>query len=344
MSGQREAQLGIIGFDPNMAKPKFRAQMSQPPNILFLRPLGSTRRVMIKNRFPLYANPSLMRFPFEPTRVTLEGALHRAMFCFSGSTVGGPVDGLGMARLMLANPDSSITDTALTDAWKKPVLVALESAELILVLASPTDGVSWEVGELKARERLECSVIVMTPKEADGYGEREWHQAAARYVDRGVHIGPYAPSGGFVFLHKDGTRRVMLEFESLWNGELLRAVLPAVIEALTRALATAEAANQVEKQIFKLCKLGCCFRVTGLTDKSLECYQRAATLCAQIGATELEACSLADVGFIHALLRNAEQARSFYARSLAAFRATGHGVDSVEVTTLESRLGSLSSA
>ena len=199
-------------------------------SLLFLRPLNSSNRYQLLNRFQLAERP-ILKYPKEIHLLSLEASLHRIFQpTFQTISVGGIYDAFGMARIF-------IPGRSREEAWKKIVEGLSAMADVIFVLPSDTSGMAWELGLLKRTNRISKTVGCMVPIERDSEMRQflakldefeelpaRWAQARIACENQGIFLPIYDQGGCFLFFKEDGSISKRLPFESLWTARLVDSV------------------------------------------------------------------------------------------------------------------------
>ena len=189
-----------------------------PPSIILLRPLSVIRSVYVVNEFSdlWFSKPfSLDRnIPF----ISLEGALTsvvRPLFKATNA-VGGLTDILGMGRSGTAGEFND------TDAgWKMLVRSMLEISDVVLVLPDMSEGLRWELEELRKTDRVSECIFVLLPKQyewSDG-GNRLAFTELLNICDQ--HL---LDDGGFLFGDPSDPKTLRLGWSSMWDGSLTKEI------------------------------------------------------------------------------------------------------------------------
>lgn len=192
--------------------------------LLYVRPLFANARYAIPNRF---TTPYRMAFHREPPFITVEQALERVFAPpFTNFSIGGPVDSLGMTRL--------IADEGF---WKQLVESCIETVRVIFATPSDTEGVRWELGRIRDKGHLKKTVLIMLPR-VDGheslhpYFEDDYDGIpaaweAARDLCGTLHIElpEYQPAGAFLLMDGDGGIDRRFDFASFYTSELREEIL-----------------------------------------------------------------------------------------------------------------------
>lgn len=191
------------------------------PTLVFLRPLGTSRRIHVDNAFGPYYRDLFAALGPAPQELTLEGALHLAfMMRFRTEALGGPIDMLGMAR---STALFKFQGSAL-EAWQEAVALMIASAAVVVVLLEDSAGLLWEMSEI-ARQRARGKVIVVVlPSRRPDCGESNgssFEQVRAL----GFALPAKIMDDSFLLLNSSGAVDQKLDFAALWNGELLTAAL-----------------------------------------------------------------------------------------------------------------------
>jgi hypothetical protein len=209
-SEQYSLQWSISGLDQQTFHKLDRSSKNSDHVFVFLRPLKSSRRFILPNRF----NPDderFLRYPSEPRVLTLEASLHRALFNVveHSSSLGGPPDVLGMSRLLTKD-----------ESWQNGAIMLIDRADLILMCLAETEGVRWEVEHLRESGAYGRTILVMPPENTANDHALAWNDTVAFATTRGITFPPYRQEGAFIVMGEHLQPVETLSFESLWDGSL----------------------------------------------------------------------------------------------------------------------------
>lgn len=202
---------------------RFRTEV-EPPMLLFLRPLASSKRGRLPNAFGPFYRPLLDTLVGVPHTLTIEAALHIAfMMRFNTTALGGPIDLLGMAR---GTAVIEATDAPLR-TWQRAALTLIDGARVVLMLLDDSEGLLWELTQIGQRGAAGRLVLVDAGVAAGAAAARAPGDALRR---AGFHVPAGAGSRGFL-LFDDGARlEEELPFDALWSGALLERVTARTAE------------------------------------------------------------------------------------------------------------------
>jgi hypothetical protein len=173
----------------------------------------------------------------EPPRVSLEGALDRALGPeIQAFSIGGGWDCFGMGRL------AGFGNTADEEgaSWRKVARMLMEQSQFVLMVPSASEGVRWEVGQLASLGLLAHTLWIMPPADAFPSGELEWERARNGLSDLDIELPPFQNLGALVLLDSKGQLKNVEPFEHVWTGGLK----PLIERQLWRGLPPREPASQ----------------------------------------------------------------------------------------------------
>ena len=227
---QLNAQLGLHGWtqkdlDEGTTAFAARYRKDTPPlSLVYLRPLAAARRIWLRNRFGPYYRPLLATMRYVSEEITLEAALHIAFAArFGTQALGGPIDMFGMGRATAFGKQRSYLA-----AWQEAVRPMIAHADVLAVLLDESDGLLWELSEV-ANQRAFTKLILIVPPGERAPRRRALSPAGAqRLRDIGFDLPTGPDAEGFLLLDASGRVETQLEFEALWSGQLLEAVLDRV--------------------------------------------------------------------------------------------------------------------
>jgi hypothetical protein len=108
------------------------------------------------------------------------------------------------------------------------------------MVPSTSDGVGWEVQQLRQMQLLPHVIWVMPPGYATPSGEVEWNAARSSLLALGLQLPEFEHDGALVLLDAEGRMRSRFSFDLVWTGELAELVrthvwrgLPPFISAET---------------------------------------------------------------------------------------------------------------
>jgi len=205
-----------------------RKTAGSPPHhtAIFLRNVRSSRRYMMPNKF--VATATLRDWLIEPPRVSLEGALGRAVpQDVNTVAMGGGWDCFGLGRIAALGHDPE-----REPLWMKLLEQYLAEAQFVLMLPSASEGVRHEMAALVAGKLLLHVVCIMPPADAVPSGEHEWKAARGALATLGVALPEYDPAGAFVLLDANGELRHKEPFATIWNGGFADMILKYVWRGL----------------------------------------------------------------------------------------------------------------
>lgn len=197
---------------------RYREGRPEPPTLLYLRPLRSTRRGRLPNRFGEEHRELFQLLDRIPEDLTWESALHVGLMTrFHTTALGGPADLFGMERLTAMGKNGA---SAGLHAWQQAVKPSIASAAVILLLLGETDGLRWELEEI-ARQDRRHRLVLFTPEKATDpeTGLHPSHRVQALGA-LGYRLEEDAPATGFLMMERDGRMRRHLPLDALWSGEL----------------------------------------------------------------------------------------------------------------------------
>ena len=224
---QLECQLGLWGMtqaDLDRAAGAFRARFRRAPEsraqLVLLRPLATSRRLKIANRFEPYYEEVLS--PIVPDTLTIESVLHLAfMKHFDTHALGGPIDIFGMARSTALG-----TFAGGLESWRTAAHGLIRASSLVLALFDETEALQWEMEELSRQHAFGKTIFVVPPSTAPT-GTVLYPQAAMRRLRAvGFQFPDDVHEPGFVVFAGSGAVARRLPFDALWSGELLDTVWP----------------------------------------------------------------------------------------------------------------------
>lgn len=204
-------------IDSKKSKRNFFANDHEQSGVLVLRPLNSTRRLKLPNRFRKEKTSFFRDKP--PDYLSLESSIKISLSDhFVTSSVGGPYEALGLARFQVLSEEH----------WKEIVSGLVKFSEFIFIVPSESEGVQWEVQHIKKQKMLDKLVAIMPPKESYSKVKDMWRQAKKACFSSEVHLPDFRPEGAFVFFNKDGLVHQELPLDSLWNGNLSEKCLSLI--------------------------------------------------------------------------------------------------------------------
>lgn len=184
--------------------------------LLFLRPLFSSRRFPLINRFE--PSPHLLPYDAEPPQLSLEAALHRTLYRhFNTIRLGGPQDFLGMTRVGTLSSRGRTGREWAQEEWRTQFEILFSTARIVLLLLWDSDGVMWETEAVLARTPENC-VLLMLPADVAPDAGAAWERARVRLPA----VSPYRPEGGFLLFGRDGSLVRTLDFSAIWTDALWR--------------------------------------------------------------------------------------------------------------------------
>ena len=179
-------------------------------SLLFLRPLATARSIPLDNRFAR-REPSAVRFQCEPPQITLEVALYRALAeHLSFWSIAGHPEGAGASRMFALGGEG----------WKDVALAQFDRADVILLLASNSPGVRWEIETIREKELLAKVLFVMPPHSASLDMEGRWTEAGRLLSEHGIEAPAWQPQGLFFAVTDRGKCDWTLRFDALWENAL----------------------------------------------------------------------------------------------------------------------------
>jgi hypothetical protein len=224
---QRRLQFSYCGFTDEEFHPEKTAP-ARFGDLVFLRGLRTSRRLMITNRFGSN-RPDIMAYPREPEKLSLEAALHRAfMRDFVDWTFGGVYDAFGMTR--------GGSGYGGKKYWQNAVEVALRVADVIFLLPEDSEGVIWDINLLLTRGTRARVVFIMLPEYIEGKASHHWKILSHRLLGEQFQISKYSPDGGYYLVksmeHKTGA---LIPFQSLFDSSLYQSVVGGLLPRRDRA-------------------------------------------------------------------------------------------------------------
>lgn len=215
--GQRSVQWnfqgrGVVGDAPIVA------ETDHIGSLLFLRPLLSSRRFLLKNKFD--SSPHLIPYAEEPPELSLEAALHRTLnYRFATSRMGGPSDVLGMGNWMLGGAARTTASDNARTSWKGTVQSLMKTSAITMILLWSSEGVLWEIDHILSHWPEKC-VLIMLPVDVSHDGAQTWEAARSQLQSTLYEIPQYRAEGGFYLYGPEAKLLRALEFSALWSAML----------------------------------------------------------------------------------------------------------------------------
>lgn len=224
---QLDSQLGLHGItqqdlDRTAAGFKQRYRKTPPnlmPKLVLLRPLSTSRRIQMPNRFGLYYADLLV--DYMPETISLEAALHLAfMRRFTTEALGGPIDIFGMAR----STAMGMSSESGKPTWQGCASLLIEYASVVVALFDDRDAMLWELGEVARQNAFEKLILIALPNTSStvqGYTDA----ATQKLRNLGFDLPRGIRESGFFLFNDVGAIADTLPFDCLWSGKLFEAVL-----------------------------------------------------------------------------------------------------------------------
>lgn len=226
--GATESALRLLGFAIKELQFLDRTGIPQPRTpvgfamrktlgrVVFLRPMISSRNLVLENRF---RNPRVfaVQFEVEPTVLPLESALYRALGeNLDFQTVGGAPEGLGATRFYRIGGEG----------WKNLVSSMLATADIILMLPLDSSGVRWELEQIVESRALAKVVFIMPPGSSRLDMGMLWDRALLMVRDYGLEMPSFRDDGLIFRLGEDGRAVESFSFDVVWDNTLFQRLAP----------------------------------------------------------------------------------------------------------------------
>jgi hypothetical protein len=212
----------FIGRNPGL----FGIANTQRPYLIYLRPLVTANRIRLRNEFPWLPDVREDKMRAALATVSLEGALNLAFAIdFDRRSLGGIPDLFGMERGMVFQSGDE-----QGESWRNYVTLMLEHAAVVMVLAGESEGLLWELSEIRRQQLMSRVVLVIPP--AGTTSRSPWSSAALHgsLSAAGFNIGLQDLTPGFLTLTNTGEIDQRFTFNALWNYKLREAVLKRVTQ------------------------------------------------------------------------------------------------------------------
>lgn len=196
----------------------------EPRRLFYIRPLRSSRRVLIENGFgtnPYFEVRQPAAAQLLPAYISIEAALHWGVCTwFKTEALGGPIDIFGMARSSVLGP------------WRLSAGTLLELSDVICVLASDSEGLAWEL-DLIASRGLHEKVMLVMPPPTDASVEETYSANRIQLAKFGFNL-PSRAAPGFILFDSKGQPAEVLEFGAIWNDKLRAALGQRILRTSRR--------------------------------------------------------------------------------------------------------------
>jgi hypothetical protein len=178
--------------------------------LVYLRPLESAGRLRVPNRF---RNPSALavRFAVEPDPISVEAALYRVLMpYYEFESIGGGVDGLGATRVYVPGGE----------AWQSFFAAMIAFASLVVVMPQASEGVRWEIDQLRSLRMLARCLFVFPPVSLDLDSAKLIASGCELLGQLGIERPAYDRDGLLFGVSDDGKLRQVFSFDEVWNDTL----------------------------------------------------------------------------------------------------------------------------
>jgi tetratricopeptide (TPR) repeat protein len=286
--------------------------------------------------------------------LSLEAALHCNLSGWLTTiSVAGATEGIGMGRAQVfpqdwlndneprsLEDDFRARDDAGEEVWKGVVSVLFETAALFFLLASPSEGVAWEVRQLRDRNLLERTGFIMVPNALEAGAGEVWEACRKRYRAFGLQLPPYSEEGAFVFFSNKRTRPRMLPFEAVWDGALNAYIQEILLRELQRQLENAGEPLDVAQLLMRISVV---YRANGRLEEALSFRERAVEHYRELGDRRAYAMALANLAYLHQVMGAQELALEKYEESRGLFRQEDERDDEYPLRVIGERVRTLRS-
>jgi hypothetical protein len=178
--------------------------------LLYLRPLTSAGMLRVPNRF---RNPSALavQFAVEPDPVSVEAAIYRVLGpYYDFRSIGGPTDGFGASRLY--SPGGTV--------WKTAFALLLERAALVVIMPQTSEGVRWELEQIRLAQMLTRCLFVLPPISNDLDAPKLVAGGCALLSHLGIEAPEYDRDGLLFTVGETGNLCQVFGFDEVWNDTL----------------------------------------------------------------------------------------------------------------------------
>ena len=194
-------------------------QKPPPPFSVFLRPFAADSRLLTHELGKSYGPSTVFLSRFVQFEELLANAVAKDF----------PLIGLGEDTDFPSGGRLRVRDAE----WKETVMLLLQHATLIVIIPSQHEGTYWEACMLRDAGLLRTAVFIMPPRLVGGTSypiADEWKTMRSMYVEAGIQIPEYSPSGA-LFRTVEGT--VTGVGGILLSSEKLRQQIMAFVVAAT---------------------------------------------------------------------------------------------------------------
>ncbi|MEO8134804.1 MAG: hypothetical protein ABI831_12590 [Betaproteobacteria bacterium] len=198
------------------------------PRLVYLRSLSSSKRLILRNRFAWLPRIAADHVRLALTSLSLESALHLAFLRqLDTFALGGMPDFFGMRR-------AAVGQSGEPQAWREFASIMIRDAAVLVVLAGESEGLQWELSEIRRQGALD-KILLVIPPVADAR-QSVMAEALSRVAGLQVQSEDLAP--GFVLFTVTGQIECQLSFDSLWNGRLRDVVERRLLNSKPAVAAT----------------------------------------------------------------------------------------------------------
>jgi hypothetical protein len=129
---------------------------------------------------------------------------------FATFALGGPIDLFGMRRNTMVGGGAH--------SWQGVAGLMIEHAALICVLPADSEGLSWELGEIRRQRVTAKTIFVVPPREMADVPALS--PATRRHLEALGYKLPKGIDPGFLLMDGDGGCERHIPFDCIWDGRL----------------------------------------------------------------------------------------------------------------------------